>query len=106
MKNRIKTIEVTKNYIDAFNRRDMQSIEQMLDPDELAFARQGQPTIIGRDAVMRRVMKTFERLDRQGHQLHLISAIIDFKGMMAHPCMLGIMDGERFSVVVLDCKTT
>ncbi|MDV7338407.1 hypothetical protein RYZ26_02280 [Terasakiella sp. A23] len=104
MKSRVKTLEVTKSYIDAFNRRDLKTIEEMLCPDDVCFVRQSQPTIVGVNQIMHRCIGTFERLDRQGHQLHMINAIIDFKNTKAHPCMLGIMDGERFSVAILDVK--
>lgn len=100
----VKTLETTKAYIAAFNNRDMAKLESMLDASDITFVRQTQPTIVGVEPIMRRTQKTFERLDRQGHQLHMIRGIIDFKGMKAYPCMIGIMDGARFSVVILDCK--
>jgi len=101
--NRVKTLEVTKSYVEAFNRRDMNGLESLFDK-EIVFARQSQPTIVGAEPIIRRTLKTMDRLDRQGHQLHMINGIIDFKGTNAHPCMIGIMDGEKSSVVVLDCK--
>jgi len=103
MKNRLKTIETTKQYIDAFNRRDLATIENLLDGNDVCFVRQAEPTIVGRDAIMHRTRKSLSKLDRQGHQLHMINAIVNVKGVNAHPCMLGIMDGERHSVVVLSC---
>ncbi len=106
MKNRTKTVEVTKEYAEAFNNRDLDKISGMFDADEIVFVRQSQPTIIGKDPIIRRTQNLFQRLDKQGHQLHLITAIIDFKGIKALPCMLGILDGERFSVIILDVKIT
>ncbi|WP_417830788.1 hypothetical protein [Terasakiella sp.] len=103
MKNRLKTIEITKKYIEAFNRRDLKTIEEMLDERDVCFVRQAEPTILGRAAILNRTRKSLDKLDRQGHQLHMINAIIDVKDVAAHPCMLGIMDGERHSVVVLGC---
>ncbi|WP_028880162.1 nuclear transport factor 2 family protein [Terasakiella pusilla] len=104
MLSRVKTLAVTKEYIDAFNRRDLRAIENLLAPTDVSFVRQSQPTIVGVSQIIRRTQKTFDRLDRQGHQLHMISGIIDFKNIMAHPCMIGILDGERASVVILDVK--
>ncbi|WP_419796714.1 MAG: hypothetical protein ACNI26_09950 [Terasakiella sp.] len=103
MKNRLKTIEITKKYIEAFNRRDLKTIEEMLDERDVCFVRQAEPTILGREAILNRTRKSLDKLDRQGHQLHMINAIIDVKDISAHPCMLGIMDGDRHSVVVLSC---
>jgi len=104
MLNRVKTLEVTKSYIVAFNNRDMAALEAMLCPDDICFVRQTQPTIVGVQPIMHRLENTFARLERQGHQLHMINAIIDVKDTKAHPCMLGILDGERFSVGILDVK--
>jgi len=103
MINRLKTIETTKQYIDAFNRRDLGTIENLLDENDVCFVRQAEPTLVGRDAIMHRTRKSLSKLDRQGHQLHMINAIVDVKGVNAHPCMLGILDGARHSVVVLSC---
>jgi len=78
----------------------------MLDEDDVCFVRQAEPTILGRLAIMNRTRKSLAKLDRQGHQLHMINAIIDVKGIKAHPCMLGIMDGQRHSVVILNCHNS
>ncbi|NVK19572.1 MAG: hypothetical protein HWE30_12810 [Methylocystaceae bacterium] len=104
MLNRVKTLDVTKAYIVAFNKRDMSAIEAMLSSEDVCFVRQSQPTIVGVRPIMHRLENTFARLERQGHQLHMVNAIIDFKDTKAHPCMLGILDGERFSVGILDVK--
>lgn len=104
MQNRLKTIEVTKKYCDAFNRQDLDQIKSMLDGPNAIFSRQGQPTIVGAELISNRTRKLFERLQRQGHHLHMVNAIIDIKESKARPCLLGMMDGERFSVVIISCK--
>ena len=104
MKNRLQTVEVTKAYCKAFNNRDYLSLAEMLDGDDVVFSRQGQPTLVGRGPILRRTKKTFKRLKKQNHTLQMVTAIIDIKGTKARPCLLGVLDGERFSVVIFSCK--
>lgn len=102
--NLLKTLEITKAYAQAFNDRNLGAVEAMLDGDKTVFVRQTQSTIIGAKAIMNRTKRTLKRLKHFGQQLHMISGIVDIQGTNAHPCLIGILDGERFSVVVLSCK--
>lgn len=102
--NRIKTIEVTKAYAKAFNDRTLTELESLLDGDKTVFVRQTQPTIIGAKAIINRTKRTLKRLNNFGQQLHMITGIVDIQGVNAHPCLIGLLDGEPFSVVVLSCK--
>lgn len=103
MQNRLKTIETTKKYIEVFNKRDLVSIAALMD-ENCVFSRQTQPTIVGRRQIMSRNQKLFKRLERQGHRLRLISGIIDLPDAAAWPCIIGFLDGERFSVIILSVK--
>jgi len=102
--NRVKTVEVTKAYAAAFNQQNLLALEQFLDGEKTIFVRQTQPTIIGAKAILHRTKKTLKRLKRHGQNLTLVTGIVDIQGVKAHPCLIGILDGERFSVVVLTCK--
>lgn len=104
MDNRLKHIETTKAYAKAFNDCDIPELRELITENEAVFSRQGQPTIIGRENILRRTRKLFKRLERMGQKLHMVNAIIDIKDDKARPCLIGVLDGERFSVVVLDCK--
>ncbi|MDV7341015.1 hypothetical protein RYZ26_15520 [Terasakiella sp. A23] len=104
MANLVKAVETTKEYVKRFNARDLMGLAGMLDAQEVVFARQTQPTIIGKQQIMNRTHKMFKRLSSQGQSLTMIDAIIDLPDAKAYPCMIGVLDGERFSVCILDVK--
>ncbi len=104
MANLVKTVEATKEYIKLFNARNLMGMAAMLDPKDVVFARQSQPTILGKQQIMNRTHKLFKRLDVQGQTLTMVSAITDLADVSAYPCMIGILDGEPFSVCFLDIK--
>lgn len=104
MQNRVKTIEVTKAYAKAFNAHDMVMIGDMLDAEKIIFSRQTQSAIVGQQNVLRRIRNLFYRIDKQHHTLKMINAIADLGKVMAQPCLIGLLNGERAALCVLDCK--
>jgi hypothetical protein len=104
VKNRIKTIEVTKAYAKAFNAQDMVLLASMLDPAEVIFSRQTQNAILGKENVLRRMRNLFYRIEKQNKTLRMITAITDLGESMARPCLIGLIDGERVALCVLTCK--
>lgn len=101
MVNRAKLIKVTKEYVQHFNARDLREMASLLDTNEVIFTRQSQPTIIGKNTIMNRTYRLFKRLRLHGQSLQMVNAIIDLPEMAASPCMIGVLDGEKFSVCFL-----
>lgn len=104
MSNRVKAIEVTKEYVKLFNARNLMGLAAMLDPKEVIFTRQTQPSVLGKQAIMNRTHKLFKRLDMQGQKLTMVNAIIDLPDSPTYPCMIGVLDGQKFSVCFLSVK--
>lgn len=104
MENRVKTIEASKTYAQAFNRRNLVRLGQMLDEEKIIFSRQTQSTIVGKENVIRRIRNLFWRLDQQNHGLKLINAIADVGETMARPCLIGLLNGKRVALCLLSCK--
>lgn len=104
MANMVKTIEVTKEYVKYFNARDLAGLSELLDDNDVIFTRQSQPTIIGKKVILHRTHRLFKRLEEHAQTLTMVNAIIDLPEKNAYPCMIGVLDGERFAVCLLDLK--
>lgn len=104
MQNRIKTIEVTKAYAEAFNAQDLVGIGAMLDGENAIFSRQTQSTIVGKESVLHRIRNLFYRVEKQNQTLKMINAIADLGKTMARPCLIGLINGKRVALCVISCK--
>jgi len=98
---RADVIALTKTYIEAFNKRDLSSLGELLDVSKSVFTRTDQPAVVGREAIIARVRDLYRRLDTYGQELKVVNAIIDHNGKTAWPCSLGVLDGVPMSVGLL-----
>lgn len=103
MQNRIKTLEATKAYADAFNNQDVVKIADILD-DDCIFSRQEQNSVIGKENVLRRIRNLFWRAEEQHKSLHVVQAIVDLGQSKARPCLITLVNDVPVALCVLSCK--
>ncbi|WP_419798752.1 MAG: hypothetical protein ACNI26_03495 [Terasakiella sp.] len=99
-------LALTKAYITAFNKRDLNGLSDMLDESQSVFTRTDQEAIVGRDAILDRVRDLYRRLDSYGQDLTVVNGIIDHKERKAWPCSIGVLDGSVISIAMLSATPT
>ncbi|SCA58222.1 hypothetical protein MTBPR1_90069 [Candidatus Terasakiella magnetica] len=104
MLNRVKTVEVTKAYADAFNDGDVAAIGEMLDDENVIFSRQEQSSIVGKENVLRRIRNLFWRANEQNVSMTVVNAIADLGKTKARPCLICLRNGVPVALCVLSCK--